>query len=106
VFVAELSDKTQLAKMLFAAQKEVSKIGVFAGAALALVIASGERVVAGGMLSQFISARQLQYIARSDFITVGIWTLIRAWPGGRAVRRITAMPVSSAAATTPVTRPR
>ena len=37
VFVAELGDKTQLATMLFASDKEVSKMTVFVGAALALV---------------------------------------------------------------------
>lgn len=40
VFIAELGDKTQLATLLFASDKEVSKMTVFIGASLALVTAS------------------------------------------------------------------
>ncbi len=55
IFIAELGDKTQLATMLFAADKEVSKLTVFAGAALALIIASAIGVLAGTIISQYIS---------------------------------------------------
>lgn len=47
VFIAELGDKTQLATMLFAADKEVNKLTVFIGASLALIVASGIGVIAG-----------------------------------------------------------
>ena len=46
VFVAELGDKTQLATMLFAADREVSKMTVFVGASLALICASALGVLA------------------------------------------------------------
>ncbi len=77
VLVAELGDKTQLATMLFAADKEVSKLTVFFGASLALIIASALGVLAGGILSQYISEKQLNYIAGAGFIGIGIWTLLR-----------------------------
>ncbi len=77
VFVAELGDKTQLATMLYAADREVSKLTVFLGASLALVLASGIGVLAGSMLSEYISEKVLQYIAGAGFIIIGIWTLIR-----------------------------
>ncbi len=78
VFIAELGDKTQLATMLFAADKEVSKLTVFFGASLALIVASGIGVLAGGVISQYISEKHLHYIAGIGFIIIGIWTLVKA----------------------------
>jgi putative Ca2+/H+ antiporter (TMEM165/GDT1 family) len=78
VFIAELGDKTQLATMLFAADKQVSKLTVFAGASLALILASAIGVLAGGLLSQYVSEKQLHYVAGIGFIGIGIWTLLRA----------------------------
>ena len=78
VFVAELGDKTQLATMLFAADREVSRWAVFAGASLALIVASGIGVLAGGFISQYASEKVLHYIAGAGFVAIGVWTLIRA----------------------------
>ncbi len=78
VFVAELGDKTQLATLLFAADKEVSKLTVFFGASLALIVASGIGVLAGGVISQYVSEKHLQYVAGIGFIAIGIWTLFKA----------------------------
>lgn len=78
VFIAELGDKTQLATMLFAADKDVSKLTVFIGASLALVVAAGIGVLAGSVISQYISEKQLHYIAGIGFVSIGIWTLLNA----------------------------
>lgn len=78
VFLAELGDKTQLATMLFAADKEVSRWTVFAGASLALVVASGIGVLAGTALSQYVSPKIMHYAAGVGFVGIGIWTLARA----------------------------
>jgi putative Ca2+/H+ antiporter (TMEM165/GDT1 family) len=78
VFVAELGDKTQLATMLFASEKEVSKWTVFFGASLALVASSALGVLAGGAISNYISPKQLHYIAGAGFVAIGIWTLLKA----------------------------
>ena len=78
VFIAELGDKTQLATLLFAADKQVSKLTVFIGASLALILASAIGVLAGGVISQYVSERYLHYIAGAGFIGIGIWTLLKA----------------------------
>ena len=78
VFIAELGDKTQLATLLFAADKDVSKLTVFVGASLALVVASAIGVLAGSALSQHISEKGLNYFAGTGFIIIGLWTLFRA----------------------------
>lgn len=78
VFIAELGDKTQLATMLFAADKEVSKWTVFFGASLALIVASGIGVLAGSLVSEYISEKHLHYVAGIGFVAIGIWTLAKA----------------------------
>lgn len=77
VFTAELGDKTQLATMLFAADREVSKLTVFAGASLALVVASGLGVLAGSVIAQYVGQKTLHTVAGVGFIVIGIWTLVR-----------------------------
>lgn len=78
IFLAELGDKTQLATVLFAADKEVSKLGVFLAASAALIVASGMGVLAGTFLSEFINEKYLHYAAGIGFIGIGIWTLYSA----------------------------
>ena len=78
VFVAELGDKTQLATVLYAADRTVSPWTVFLGAALALVLSSALGVLAGGWIAQHVDERALHYVAGAGFIAVGVWTLIRA----------------------------
>jgi putative Ca2+/H+ antiporter (TMEM165/GDT1 family) len=78
VFIAELGDKTQLATLLFASDKQISKWIVFAGASLALIVTSGIGVIAGSAISEYVSERTLHYLAGIGFIAIGVWTLLRA----------------------------
>jgi len=78
VFLAELGDKTQLATLLFASDKSVSKLTVFVGAAAALILTSAIGVLAGSLLSQHVSETQLHWLAGIGFIAIGIWTLGKA----------------------------
>lgn len=78
VFIAELGDKTQLATMLFAADREVNKYMVFFAASAALIVASAMGVLAGSLLSEFINEKYLHYIAGVGFIAIGAVTLYNA----------------------------
>ena len=78
VFIAELGDKTQLATMLFAADKEVSKYTVFFAAPAALIVASGIGVLAGSLLAEYINEKYLHYVAGVGFIGIGVFTLYNA----------------------------
>ena len=78
VFIAELGDKTQLATMLFAADRDTSKLTVFVGAALALVLTSAIGVAAGSSVSQYVSEKTLHYVAGIGFVGIGLWTLVKA----------------------------
>ena len=78
VFVAELGDKTQLATVLFATDKDVSKWLVFLGASLALVTSSALGVFAGSVISEHVDTRYLNIAAGIGFIAIGIWVLVRA----------------------------
>jgi len=79
IFIAEMADKTQLVTLLFAADKGVSKLTVFFGAALALVLTSAIGVAAGSLVSQLINARIMSMIAGAGFIVIGVITLYHGW---------------------------
>lgn len=76
IFLAELGDKTQLATLLFAANKDVSKWLIFFAAASALVLTSAIGVLVGNGLSNFISEKTLKTVAGMGFIIIGAWTLL------------------------------
>ena len=78
VFIAELGDKTQLATVLFAADRQVSKWIVFLGASAALVATSAIGVLAGGVISQYVSEKLMSVIAGAGFIIIGIVVMARA----------------------------
>ena len=81
VFLAELGDKTQLATMLFAANRANSAWLVFAAASLALVAAGALAVLVGNVLAQHVNTRHLMIAAGLGFIVIGLWTLWGALRG-------------------------
>lgn len=78
IFVAEIGDKTQLATLLYASGAEVSKLTVFVGAALALILTSALGVLMGSVLAQYVNPKYLAWVAGAGFIAVGIWTIVKA----------------------------
>ncbi len=75
LFLAELGDKTQLAIITMTAKTD-SKLAIFLGASLALVVVSLLAVLLGGVLSEYIPTQWLQRIVAVAFIIVGILMLI------------------------------
>jgi putative Ca2+/H+ antiporter (TMEM165/GDT1 family) len=75
LFLAELGDKTQLAVITMTASTE-SKVSVFLGASLALVVVTLLGVLVGGVLTQWVPAEWLQRIVAAAFITIGVLMLI------------------------------
>ncbi len=78
VFLAELGDKTQLATLLFAAEQNTSKVGVFLASAGSLVLSSFLAVLVGAQLSAYVPPRALKLMAGVGFVAIGIWILLDA----------------------------
>lgn len=76
VFLAELGDKTQLATLLFATNPAVSRPGVFAAAAGALVASTLLAVVVGASLGAWIEPARLRRVAGIGFVAIGLWMLL------------------------------
>ena len=74
LFLAELGDKTQLAVITMSAKAE-SKLAVFVGASLALVLVTLLGVLFGSVLTQFVPVEWLQRIVAVAFIAIGLLML-------------------------------
>lgn len=75
IFLAELGDKTQIATVLFAAEKEQSKVVIFFAAASALVLTTAIGVLFGSVLSEYLEEKTLKLIGGIGFLVVGVWTI-------------------------------
>ena len=70
VFLAEMGDKTQLAALTMTADTGAG-LTVFAGACLALILATFLGVAFGSILTQWISPALLKKLAGVAFILIG-----------------------------------
>lgn len=78
IFMAELGDKTQLATLLFATEKNLSRWQVFLAAAAALTLSSLLAVLVGEQISRFVSTKTLKMAAGIGFLIIGAWTFFKA----------------------------
>ena len=74
IFLAELGDKTQLAVITMTAKTD-SKLAVFLGASLALVLVTLLGVLFGGLLTKYVPTEWLQRIVAVAFIAIGVLML-------------------------------
>ncbi len=81
VFMAELGDKTQLATVLFATEKQTSPWLVFLASAGALVLSTAIAVALGTMAERYLVKIPLKLIAGIGFILIGAWTVYGHFKG-------------------------
>jgi putative Ca2+/H+ antiporter (TMEM165/GDT1 family) len=81
VFLAELGDKTQLATVLFATDKEHSPFVVFLAAAGALTLSTALAVALGTWGAKYLETIPLKLIAGIGFILIGGWTVFDHFKG-------------------------
>ncbi len=81
VFVAELGDKTQLATLLFASDRELSPFMVFIAAASALVVSTALAVLVGNFAGRYLEVMPLKLIAGVGFLAIGAWTIAEHFRG-------------------------
>ena len=75
VFLAELGDKTQLATLLFASDRQNAPVVVFLAAGGALVASTAIAVLLGATAERYLTMVPLKLIAGIGFIVIGVWTL-------------------------------
>jgi putative Ca2+/H+ antiporter (TMEM165/GDT1 family) len=81
IFIAELGDKTQMATLLFASERERSPWMVFAASAGALVLGSAISVLIGTFGGRYLEHVPLKLIAGIGFIAIGAWSIFQHYRG-------------------------
>lgn len=76
-FVSELGDKTQLATISLAGDRNPA--GVWLGSTFGMVAADGLAIAAGKLLGARLPQRTIGYVAAFLFVAFGVFTLWQAW---------------------------
>jgi Ca2+/H+ antiporter, TMEM165/GDT1 family len=77
-FLAELGDKTMLATITIASQRQ-SFVGVWLGSVLGMVLADGLAIIVGRVMGKRLPERAIKYGAAAIFLLSGLFTLYGAW---------------------------
>jgi putative Ca2+/H+ antiporter (TMEM165/GDT1 family) len=81
IFVAELGDKTQIATLMFAAERKDAVFGVFLASAGALVLGAAISVCVGAYGGRWLQHVPLKLFAGIGFVVIGVWTLVQYYQG-------------------------
>lgn len=81
VFFAELGDKTQLASIMFASDKNNNPYLVFFAASAALVASTALAVMLGSAAEKWLTFFPLKLIAGVGFVAIGMWTIYSHFSG-------------------------
>jgi putative Ca2+/H+ antiporter (TMEM165/GDT1 family) len=82
VFIAELGDKTQIATVAFATNRELHPLQVFAASAGALVLSTAIAIFIGRLAGQYLQSLPLKPIAGTIFIVIGLWYYVDHFRNG------------------------
>ena len=77
VFLAELGDKTQVATLLFASDRQHHPSVVFLATVSALMASTAVAVVLGMAAERYLTAIPLQFVAGLCFVLLGLWMIWR-----------------------------
>ena len=81
VFLAEFGDKTQLATVLFASERKLSPLAVFAACGGALLLSAAIATLFGTVASRYLTGIPFKLIAGLCFILIGAWTVVQYYRG-------------------------
>jgi Ca2+/H+ antiporter, TMEM165/GDT1 family len=101
--LAELGDKTMLATMALASSR--NWVGVWIGAALAMVLADGLAIPVGALLHRRFPKRLLHGVAGVLFLVFGLWLLFDAALGWRWVAVVATSTVAVVSAVAAIAGP-
>jgi putative Ca2+/H+ antiporter (TMEM165/GDT1 family) len=81
IFFAEFGDKTQLATVLFASEKKVPPLMVFAASGGALLLSAAIATFFGTVASRYLAGVPFKLIAGVGFMVMGALTLMQYFRG-------------------------